>query len=93
MSTLTVTAKDERDQFRLLLHHRAGAEFLEMRAHALRRQRGMLFDISSATIRDVVSVMPPGANGTTQAIGRMGNSSAEAFAMRMMDASRIASAM
>jgi hypothetical protein len=29
-------------------------------------------------MRDVVSVIPPGAKGTTQVIGRLGNSSAEA---------------
>jgi hypothetical protein len=34
--------------------------------------------------------MPPGANGTTQVIGRLGNSSAEAGAMIAMDAISIA---
>ena len=42
-------------------------------------------------MRDVVSVMPPGAKGTTQVIGRLGNSSAEADGIEAKDASQIAS--
>jgi hypothetical protein len=42
-------------------------------------------------MREVVSVMPPGAKGTTHVIGRLGNSSAEAGAMEAKDAKTIAS--
>jgi hypothetical protein len=48
-------------------------------------------DISSATMRDVVSVMPPGAKGTTHVIGRLGNSSAEADMNEAKDTNQIAS--
>jgi hypothetical protein len=42
-------------------------------------------------MRDVVSVMPPGAKGTTQVIGRLGNSSAATGRMKANNVSQIAS--